>query len=105
MSDYNNLLKQITVAVNDFKRKEQEEMRKKDAYKIVFFDLINNRMTVGHYDAEHGKKEFMFGVLAVMEIIARKISEPLADEFLNIFFENMIQSGVFEKEGAKNGTS
>ena len=102
MSDYNNvnnLLKQITVAVKDFKRKERESMRQKDAYRIVFYDLLNNRMTTGHYDAEHGKKEFMFGVLAVMEIIARNISETMADEFLNIFFDNMIQSGVFEKEG------
>lgn len=70
-------------------------MTKQEAYKIVFEDLIKNRMFCGYYDAKNGNEHFMYGIETVMETIAYQISDKTVDLFNDLFYENMEKS---EKE-------
>lgn len=47
-------------------------MTKRDAYRIVYNDILNRdvRMFLGTFDAVNGTHDFMFGVATVMEFIA-----------------------------------
>ena len=47
---------------------------------------------IGKYDAEHGDNSFMYGIYAVMEYLAYKVSEEYGDNFSNMFMKNMIDS-------------
>ena len=49
----------------------------KDAYRIVFNDMMNSEcgLLVGKYDAKNGNKAFMYGINTVMEWIAYRASE------------------------------
>lgn len=67
-------------------------MNKSEAYQIVFDDLKQLDLFNGIYDAEHGKKEYMYGIIAVMEQIASGVSEECCIEFSDKFFDNMCQS-------------
>ena len=45
-------------------------MTKKEAYKIVFEDLINIPLYRGKYDAKFGNQNYMYGIKSVMETIS-----------------------------------
>lgn len=66
----------------------------KDAYRIVFNDMMNSEcgLLVGKYDAKNGDEKFMHGIDVVMEWIAYKASEKQGEEFSAMFFDNMIES-------------
>ena len=67
-------------------------MNKKEAYKIVYDDLIQNELLIGKYDAENGSEDFMDGIWVMMEIIASNISDETLYEFDEIFLNNLKQS-------------
>ena len=66
----------------------------KDAYRIVFNDMINSEcdLLVGKYDAKNGNKDFMYGINTVMEWSAYRVIEKHGEEFSAMFFDNMIDS-------------
>ena len=66
----------------------------KDAYRIVFNDMMNSEcgLLVGKYDAKNGDEKFMQGIDVVMEWIAYRVSEKQGEEFSAMFFDNMIES-------------
>ena len=66
----------------------------KDAYRIVFNDMMNSEcgLLVGKYDARNGDEKFMHGIDTAMEWIAYRVSEKQGDEFSAMFFDNMIDS-------------
>lgn len=74
----------------------------KDAYRIVFNDMINSEcgLLVGKYDAKNGDEKFMHGINVVMEWIAYRVSEKQGEEFSAMFLDNMIdsQEKVSDKE-------
>ena len=65
-----------------------------NAYRIVLEDIINNGtgLMIGRYDAENGNKEFMHGVLMVMEWLSYKVDNDIGDMFSDLFIMNMLQS-------------
>lgn len=69
-------------------------MNTQEAYRIVVEDIIKNGSPVfmGKYDAEHGQKSFMFGVLALMMYIADKANDDLCSFVTSEFVQNMIDS-------------
>ena len=69
-------------------------MTTEEAYAIVFDDMTSSGcgLLVGRYDAQNGKKDFMYGVAMVMEYIAYKVSDSVGDTFSDLFTKNMIQS-------------
>lgn len=69
-------------------------MDKKEAYKIVFYDLILSGCGIfqGKYDALKGSKLYMYGVSFVMEYIAQQVSEGCYDDFSDLFMLNMVKS-------------
>ena len=68
-------------------------MNKSEAYKIVYDDLINHyNLFKGIYDGKHGKREFMNGIMCVMEMITYNISDECANAFNKDFIENIIAS-------------
>lgn len=66
----------------------------KDAYKIVFNDMINSEcdLLVGKYVQKMVIKNFMYGISTVMEWIAYRASEKQGEEFSAMFLDNMIES-------------
>lgn len=66
----------------------------KDAYRIVFNDMMNSEcgLLVGKYDAKNGDEKFMHGINTVMEWIAYRASEKQGEEFSAMFVDNMIES-------------
>lgn len=66
----------------------------KDAYRIVFNDMMNSEcgLLVGKYDTKNGNKDFMHGINTVMEWIAYRASEKQGEEFSAMFCDNMIES-------------
>lgn len=65
----------------------------KQAYKMVFNDLLNCPMFQGHYDAVNGTRYFMYGIETVMEAIAeRGYDNGFADNFSRDFAKNMRSS-------------
>jgi len=64
-------------------------MDKRVAYRIVFNELIKNPLFIGIYDAKNGSKEFMHGVVTVMEYIAYNISPDICHGFSFEFCDNM----------------
>lgn len=72
-------------------------MDRKEAYEIVFKDLMEIGMFKGIYDAtEESSYHFMYGIQTVMEHIAYNVSEECYNEFVNEFLNNMADS----KEGS-----
>ena len=65
-------------------------MDKREAYQIVLNDLLDCAMFRGHYDAEHGSQQFMFGVATVVESIAFGCGKY--EEVTDAFIQNMIRS-------------
>lgn len=69
-------------------------MNKKEAYRIVFNDILNSGIDlfIGKYDAKHGSQKFMFGISTVMEHLAFNTSEQDYEEFSELFLRNMLDS-------------
>lgn len=61
-------------------------MKRQEAYKQVLEDLMKIQMFTGTYDAVHGTKDFMYGILTVMKVIADRAGN---DTLLNEFIYNM----------------
>lgn len=72
-------------------------MNKKEAFEIVYNELIKNPMLQGNYDAKNGNENFMYGICTVMEVIANNISEEKYDEYSTLWVNNM------EKSESKKG--
>lgn len=69
-------------------------MNLQDAYRTVYNDILNKDagLFVGKYDAKNGNKDYMHGIATVMEFIAINVSEADFDDFVNMFFNNMLES-------------
>lgn len=65
-------------------------MDKKEAYEIVYNDLIAANLFRGIYDARHGNISFMNGIACVMEVIADSAGKQ--EEFSGIFYKNLSES-------------
>ena len=62
---------------------------------LVLEDILQNidsGMLIGKYDAEHGKKEFMYGIKTAMDFFAYLISIEYGEEFSEKFLKNMLDS-------------
>lgn len=65
-------------------------MDKKEAYEIVYNDLIAARLFRGIYDARNGNVSFMNGIATVMDVIAD--SAEKYEEFEDLFYKNLEES-------------
>ena len=64
------------------------------AYEIVFNDMNNSGcgLLIGKYDAKNSNESFMHGIYTVMEWIAYRADEKLADEYSKTFLKNIIKN-------------
>ena len=67
-------------------------MTKKEAFEIVYNELIKCPMFSGHFDAKNGNREFMYGICTVMENIALNVSEETYEDFSTLFVDNVCES-------------
>lgn len=65
-------------------------LTKKEAYRIVFDDLIKCGLFAGSYDARNGDMNFIFGIGTVMENIA--LSAGVYDFYTELFSKNIEKS-------------
>lgn len=63
--------------------------KEKNAYRTVMNGLMECDLFVGTYDARNGNKDFMYGILTVMEFIADRAGLILFD---TLFTKNMMLS-------------
>lgn len=65
-----------------------------NAYRMVFNDIMNSGVNLfkGIYDAKNGDVSFMYGIEAVMEYLAYKVSEADYNNFSELFTQNIIDS-------------
>ena len=61
------------------------------AYEMVFNDMKGRGSSFfqGNYDSKNGNKEFMYGILTVMEFISYEVG---VEDFDNVFIKNMVKS-------------
>ena len=80
-------------------------MDKKEAYQIVFDDLMNrDNLLRGFYNSKKGNNSFMYGIMHVMKAIAKGISEEAEIECENKFLAAMIACEEEDKkEDNKDG--
>lgn len=66
-------------------------MELQKAYEIVFNDMTKKGLNLfqGNYDTKNGNKDFMYGILTVMEFISYKAG---VEDFGDVFIKNMIKS-------------
>lgn len=66
-------------------------MELQKAYEIVFNDMTKKGLNLfqGNYDTKNGNKDFMYGILTVMEFISYKAD---VGNFGDVFIKNMIKS-------------
>ena len=67
-------------------------MNKREAFEIVYNELIKNPLLQGNYDAKNGNEHFMYGICTVMEAIANNVSEEKYDEYSTLWVNNMTKS-------------
>lgn len=71
-------------------------MELKEAYRMVYEDLIKNGPNFfrGIYDASHGTESFNFicGTTTVMEFIAVNVSEKTYEQYTEMVTKNMVAS-------------
>jgi predicted anti-sigma-YlaC factor YlaD len=60
--------------------------------KKLYDHLMECPLCRGEYDAVNSDEKFMYGVATVMELVARTISDDLAEEHSDLFIENMLIS-------------
>lgn len=84
---------------NDNSEEEINPSALKCAYSIVLADLMNKSpLLTGKYDAENGKKSFMYGIGTVMEYIADGTgNENLLNKFEDMFYDNLVLSEIKAK--------
>lgn len=63
---------------------------KERAYKTVYNDLMRCGLFAGRYDAKNGNEHFMYGVLTVMDVIAKGAGQ--LDEYERLSMHNMLES-------------
>ena len=73
-------------------------MSKQEAFVIVFDELVKISTFRGVYDAKNGNRDYMNGVLAVMECIAYNINPDMYSAFSTNFIDNVLYC---EEEAAK----
>lgn len=68
-------------------------MKIKDAYRIVFNDLMdmNCDLLVGKYDAKYSSEQFVDGIGVVMRLLAYGMSVPEGQAFEELFSKNMFE--------------
>lgn len=67
-------------------------MTRKDMIKNLVEEMSKCNLFNGKYDAKNGDKNFMCGIITVMEYLAYEVSEEYGDNFSNTFIKNMIDS-------------
>ena len=68
-------------------------MTRKKVIENLVVDMVNlSGLFRGEYDATNGSIDFMSGVMLVMGYLASQVSEEFADNFEDLFFENMKKS-------------
>lgn len=70
--------------------KEKEKM-----FKEVLKELKNISLFRGIYKPEYFSESYMYGIMTVMETIAKRISTDEYNKFRNEFFDNMSESEYF----------
>lgn len=60
--------------------------------KKLYNHLMECPLCRGEYDAANSSEKFMYGVATVMELVARTISDDLAEEHSDLFIKNMSAS-------------
>ena len=60
--------------------------------KAIIDKLQENKLFTGIYDAENGNDDFMYGILTVLEVVAKLQSEEYANEVQAKFLKNMSDS-------------
>ena len=64
----------------------------KEMLKGIIEEIREISMFNGRYDAKNGKKDFMYGILSVMECLAYMVSDKYGDSFSDTFLQNLIDS-------------
>lgn len=62
------------------------------AAQVVLCRLLQVGLFRGRFDAKNGSKEFMHGIITVMENIASMVSEECYQKFENEFIRNLTES-------------
>lgn len=64
------------------------------AYQIVLRDIVDKDcgFLVGRFDAQHGNKSFMYGVLTTMEYLANMAGPDAEEKFMALFEKNFLES-------------
>ena len=70
--------------------RENEDMKKIEAYTIVYNELVRVGLFSGTYDAVHGSRSYMNGVATVMEQIAMRAG--VEKEYEELFMKNLVRS-------------
>lgn len=60
--------------------------------KELIEEMSSCDLFIGKYDAKHGNEYYMYGVSAVMEYLAYRVSGEYGDEFSKMFTKNMLDS-------------
>ena len=60
--------------------------------KAIIEKLQENKLFTGIYDTENGNDSFMYGILTVLEAVAKLQSEEYANEIQAKFLKNMSDS-------------
>ena len=76
------------------KKTVKNNMSKKEAYDIVFKDFMQCPLFCGEYDHKNGNDNFMYGIATVGEWLACGVSEEMADDYSEMFTNNMVGGGV-----------
>lgn len=64
----------------------------KETLKDIIEEIREISMFNGKYDVKNGKKDFMYGILSVMECLAYMVSDEYGDSFSDTFLQNLIDS-------------
>lgn len=64
----------------------------KKVIKKLIKDLQEYSVLQGKYDAKHGSEKYMHGVSTVLELAAYRVGEEYANELMNKFYSEMIES-------------
>lgn len=70
----------------------------KETLKDIVEEIREISMFNGQYNAKNGKKDFMYGILSVMECLAYMVSDEYGDSFSDTFLQNLIDSEQEIKE-------
>lgn len=66
----------------------------------VAFDMCQNPLVVGTYDARNGNEDFMCGIAATMEHLLTYISDGNID-FVDLYSDKFVENMIKSKERAR----